>query len=68
MKDGNGLVYRSRLFSRSISDTGALLSNNEIEGSSFAEIYSADGKLLYSEGVPENTVSAVDSTEPIKPE
>lgn len=68
MKDSNGLVYRSRLFSRSISDTGALLSNNEIEGSSFAEIYSADGKLLYSEGVPENTVSAVDSTEPIKPE
>ncbi len=48
MKDGNGLVYRSKLFTRSVDDNGNLLSNNYIEGSSFSEIYSADGKLLYS--------------------
>lgn len=49
MKDNKGLVYRSKLFTRSVDDNGSLLSNSKIEGSSFAEIYSADGKLLYSE-------------------
>lgn len=49
MKDNNGLVYLCNLFTRSISDNGNLLSNNSIEGSGSADIYTADGKLLYSE-------------------